>query len=138
MELTPGTLLEDKGCALALHYRAVPDREPAMRRAVQGIAAELGPDYHVLEGKRVLEIKPVMVNKADAIRAFMSELPFAGRRPIFVGDDATDLDGFAAVEAAGGISVAVGDRVEGQVRVGSPRDVRALLADLTEGRLPLP
>ena len=136
--LNPGTLLEDKGCALALHYRAVPDREPALRRAVQGIAAGLGPDYHVLEGKQVLEIKPVMVNKAHAIRAFMSELPFAGRRPIFVGDDATDLDGFAAVEAAGGVSVAVGDRVEGQVRVASPRDVRALLADLTEGRLPLP
>jgi trehalose 6-phosphate phosphatase len=133
---TPGTLLEDKGCALALHYRAAPQSESTLRRRVQGVVATLGPDYHLLEGKRVFEIKPTAGNKADAIRAFMQEKPFFGTRPIFVGDDATDLDGFAAVEAAGGISVAVGDRVDGQVRLASPRDVRALLADLAEGRMP--
>ena len=68
----------------------------------------------------------------------MNEAPFAGRRPIYVGDDVTDLDGFGAVEHAGGLSVAVGDRVEAQVRVASPRDVRALLADLAEGGPPTP
>ena len=86
----------------------------------------------------VLEIKPVMSNKADAIRAFMREPPFAGRRPIFVGDDFTDLDGFAAVEAVDGISMSVGDRIDGQVRLASPRDVRALLARPAAGQLTLP
>jgi trehalose 6-phosphate phosphatase len=132
---TPGTLLEDKGRTLALHYRAVPEREYELRRAMQSLATELGEQYQLLEGKRVLELKPAHASKADAIRAFLAEPPFAGRRPLFIGDDVTDLDGFAAVERVGGLSVAVGDRVEAQVRVASPRDVRALLADLIEGRL---
>jgi trehalose 6-phosphate phosphatase len=131
----PGALLEDKGRTLALHYRAIPEREAELRRAVRAVADRLGDQYHVLEGNRVLELKPAAATKADAIRAFMGEIPFAGRRPIFVGDDLTDLDGFAAVERAGGMSVAVGDRVQAQVRVASPRDVRMLLADLAEGRV---
>lgn len=130
----PGTLLEDKGRTIALHYRAVPEREHELRRAMQALAAGLGDQYQLLEGKRVLELKPASANKADAIRAYLSEPPFAGRRPLFIGDDVTDLDGFAAVERVGGVSVAVGDRVEAQVRVSSPRDVRALLWDLIEGR----
>jgi trehalose 6-phosphate phosphatase len=132
---SPGTLVEDKGRSLALHYRAVPGLESSLRREIRGIATRLGDDYHVLEGNRVFEVKPRAATKADAIRAFLAEPPFAGRRPMFIGDDITDLDGFAAVERAGGISVAVGDRVQAQSRVASPRDVRALLADLAEFRV---
>ena len=135
---TPGILLEDKGLALAVHYRAAPEIEPTLRRTLAEVAAELAPDYHLLEGKRVIELKPAVATKADAVRAFMSEAPFVGRRPIYVGDDVTDLDGFAAVERVGGLSVAVGDRVQAQLRVASPRDVRALLADLSERRSPTP
>jgi trehalose 6-phosphate phosphatase len=131
---SPGTLVEDKGRSLALHYRAVPGLEAALRREVREVAARLGGEYHVLEGNRVFEVKPVAATKADAIRAFLAEPPFAGRRPMFIGDDITDLDGFAAVERAGGMSVAVGDRVQALSRVASPRDVRALLADLAERR----
>jgi trehalose 6-phosphate phosphatase len=134
----PGVLFEDKGRSLALHYRAVPDQEAALRRAVQAIATDLGPEYHLLEGKRVFELKPAVATKAEAILAFMREPPFAGRRPIFVGDDVTDLDGFAAVERVGGLSVAVGDHVQAQMRVASPRDVRAFLADLADRRSPSP
>jgi len=132
---SPGTLVEDKGRSLALHYRAVPGLESSLRREIRGIAMRLGDDYHLLEGNRVFEVKPRAATKADAIRAFLAEPPFAGRRPMFIGDDITDLDGFAAVERAGGISVAVGDRVQAQSRVASPRDVRALLADLAEFRV---
>lgn len=132
---SPGTLVEDKGRSLALHYRAVPGLESLLRREVREIASRLGDDYHVLEGNRVFEVKPRAATKADAIRAFLAEPPFAGRRPMFIGDDITDLDGFGAVERVGGISVAVGDRVQAQLRVASPRDVRVLLADLAELRL---
>lgn len=135
---TPGVLLEDKGIAIAVHYRAAPEAEPALRRVLAEVVAGLRPDYHLLEGKRVFEIKPASATKADAVHAFMKEAPFAGRRPIYVGDDFTDMDGFAAVERLGGLSVAVGDRVEAQLRVASPRDVRALLADLSERHPPVP
>lgn len=134
----PGVLLEDKGIALAVHYRAAPEFEPSLRRALDEVAADLAPDYHLLEGNRVFEVKPAAATKADAVRAFMLEAPFAGRRPIYVGDDVTDLDGFAAVEGLGGLSVAVGDRVHARLRVASPRDVRALLADLAERGSPTP
>jgi trehalose 6-phosphate phosphatase len=132
---SPGTLVEDKGRSLALHYRAAPGLESALRREIHEIATRLGRDYHVLEGNHVFEVKPTAATKADAIRAFLSEPPFVGRRPMFIGDDITDLDGFAAVERAGGISVAVGDRVRAQSRVASPRDVRVLLADLADFRV---
>lgn len=135
---TPGILLEDKGIAIAVHYRAAPEVEPALRRSLSEVAAELAPDYHLLEGKQVFELKPAAATKADAVRAFMNEAPFAGRRPIYVGDDITDLDGFAAVERMGGLSVAVGDRVHAKLRVASPRGVRALLATLSERRSPVP
>ena len=134
----PGALLEDKGHALALHYRNAPEREPELRRAMQGVAAGLAPDFTVLEGKCVLELKPSAATKADAVREFLREAPFAGRRPIYVGDDVTDLDGFAAVEQAGGLSVAVGDRVRAQRHLGSPRDVLALLGNLASGKGPVP
>jgi len=128
----PGVLLEDKGQSIALHYRAAPEHEPALRRAMRSLARRLGDEYHLLEGKMVLELKPSVATKAEAIRAYLGEPPFAGRRPIFVGDDVTDLDGFAAVDGAGGLSIAVGDRVEARARLESPREVRALLARLAE------
>jgi len=133
----PGALLEDKGHALALHYRGVPEREKELRSVMQAITAGLAPDFHLLEGKCVFEVKPA-ITKADAVREFLGEAPFAGRRPIYVGDDVTDLDGFAAAEEAGGLSVAVGDDVQARARVPSPREVRALLADLAAGRPPTP
>jgi trehalose 6-phosphate phosphatase len=134
----PGALLEDKGRSIAVHYRSAPALAHVLRRELKAIAARLGEDFHVLDGRRVLELKPVAATKARAIEAFLAEAPFAGRLPMFIGDDVTDLDGFAAVEAAGGVSIAVGDRVEAMMRVASPRDVRVLLSDLAERRVAAP
>ena len=68
--------------------------------------------------------------KDSAIKAFMQEPPFSGRKPVFVGDDLTDQDAFKAVEDLGGISVAVGDRVHAQYRVQNPAAVRAWLREI--------
>lgn len=103
-----GTLLEDKGAALALHYRLAPAAETAARRAVGRVLAGLGPAFVLQEGKCVLEIKPAGSSKAHAIEEFMAEAPFAGRVPVFAGDDVTDEDGFRAVNRFGGLSVRVG------------------------------
>jgi trehalose 6-phosphate phosphatase len=126
----PGLLLEDKGCALALHFRQVPALEERVRRAATEIAAELGDDFHVQEGSKVLEIKPSGHTKATAIEAFLAEPPFAGRVPVFVGDDMTDCDGFAAVTRHRGVAIAVGDRVTAPWRLEDPQAVRRWLATI--------
>jgi len=126
----PGTLLEDKGRAIAVHFRLAPAFEADARRAADVAARPLGADYHVQEGKMVFEIKPRGFTKATAAAEFMREPPFAGRIPVFVGDDLTDEAGFRAVEALGGISVAVGNRVEAQWRLQSPTAVRLWLESI--------
>ena len=97
-----GMLLEIKGAALALHYRNAPDREPVARAATERLVQEYADAYVLQPGKMVYEIKPKDVDKGRAVRAFMSEPPFAGRKPVFVGDDLTDEKGFAVVNEFGG------------------------------------
>lgn len=123
----PGTLFEDKGRAIAVHFRLAPEFERDARRAVASAAGSLGADYHVQEGKMVLEIKPRGSTKATAAVEFMREPPFAGRTPVFVGDDLTDESGFRAVETLGGVSIAVGGRVEAEWRLPNPQAVRRWL-----------
>ncbi len=103
-----GALLEDKQDSLALHYRNAPHLERDARRAVAEAASALGPNFHVQEGKMVLEIKARATSKGRAIEEFMEEAPFKGRRPVFIGDDLTDEAGFEAVNRLGGHSIAVG------------------------------
>ena len=123
----PGTLLEDKGRTVAVHFRMAPQFEAAIRQTVAEVAAALEPAYDVQGGNMMLELKPRGFSKGDAIGDFLREPPFAGRKPVFVGDDLTDLDGFAVVESAGGASVGVGDRVTGQSHLENPAAVRAWL-----------
>ncbi len=123
----PGTSLEDKGRTIAVHFRMAPQAEESVRQSMTAIARPLGSNYHIQEGNRVLEIKPRGFTKASAIKAFMHEPPFSGRRPVFVGDDLTDQDGFKLVEEQGGISIAVGGRVRGQYGVENAAAVRRWL-----------
>ena len=127
VETHPGTLLEDKGRTVAVHFRMAPQAEPAVQAAMRTVAAQLGTNYHIQEGSMMLEIKPRGFTKDSAIKAFMREPPFSGRKPVFVGDDLTDLDGFKAVEDQGGISIAVGDRVPARYRIENVAAVRGWL-----------
>lgn len=105
----PGARVEDKGIALALHWRAA----PAARSPLQAIAAAALanlPDYRLQHGNCVVELRPAHADKGDAVRRLMDVAPFAGRTPVFAGDDLTDEDGFAMVNHLGGLSIRVGDR----------------------------
>ena len=89
-------VVEDKGSSVALHFRRAPERERELRELVAG-AATPHDGYQVMHGKKVLEIRPTGVDKGTAIDRLLGAPPFAGRRPVFAGDDITDEDGFAAV-----------------------------------------
>jgi trehalose 6-phosphate phosphatase len=75
---------------------------------MRAIAGALGEAFELQTGKFVAEIKPSGKDKGSAIAEFAAERPFAGRRPVFVGDDLTDEPGFDVVNRAGGHSVKVG------------------------------
>jgi trehalose 6-phosphate phosphatase len=124
-----GTLVEDKGCALAVHFRKAPYLEEALKVRLSSFLTR-STDYELLEGDHVIEIKPVAQNKATAIEAFMQEAPFAGRTPVFIGDDKTDLDGFAAVRRFKGQAISVGDRVLADKTLPNPAAVREWLGQL--------
>lgn len=110
----PGALLEDKGAAIALHWRMVapagiPAAAAALRVFAETALARL-PGYQLQPGDHVIELRPQHADKGSAIVGFLEEAPFAGRVPVFAGDDLTDEPGFRAVNARGGISILVGDR----------------------------
>ena len=129
LEDEPGLWLEDKGAAMALHYRGVPERagqaEHLLREAVRGLEVE------ILSGKDVFEARPRGVNKGEALRALMRHAPFAGRRPVYVGDDSTDEDGIAAAQALGGLGIKVGEGAsQAALRLENPAAVRAWLSGI--------
>ena len=101
-------MFEDKGLSFAIHFRAAPHLEPLVQRTLRAAQAELCAGYVIQPGKQVAELRPPGPGKGDAIRSFMSEAPFRGRTPVYVGDDVTDEAGFAVVAESGGHSVKVG------------------------------
>jgi trehalose 6-phosphate phosphatase len=123
-----GVQLEDKHHAMALHCRRAPEQLPALRDAAWAAAAGLA-GYELQPGNLVMEFKPAGVDKGRAVEELMRHPPFAGRTPVYLGDDLTDEHAFAAVNRAGGISVRVGRREPSQARftLPSPRAVQAWL-----------
>ena len=127
----PGVLIEDKGAAVAAHYRLAPHYELTLGERMRAFAEAAGPDWALQLGKMVYEIRPARASKGDAVERFMSEPPFAGRLPLTLGDDLTDESMFAVANARGGLSFRVG-RPDAQTcalgTVPTPTDVRSLVA----------
>jgi trehalose 6-phosphate phosphatase len=125
----PGLRTEDKGTSLAVHYRHAPEAEPDLRAALEALS--FGPAWQLLDGHRVFEVKARGWTKGTALRRLMEGSAFAGRRPICIGDDRTDLDGMEAARALGGAGIAVGG-LDADVawRLPDPAAVRAWLEQL--------
>jgi trehalose 6-phosphate phosphatase len=123
-----GLLVEDKGCAFAVHYRgAGPLVATRLRADLQALAVASSGVFDLLEGREVFELRPRTCDKGSAVDSFMSEPPFAGRFPIFVGDDQTDRAAFEAVSRVHGLAIAVGPRVTAPWWLPDPAAVRAWL-----------
>ncbi|MDR6954689.1 trehalose 6-phosphate phosphatase [Ancylobacter sp. 3268] len=132
LQAWPGVYLEHKPLSLAVHYRAVPQFEAEVKATIAIIANRLGSDIELLAGRFVVEIRQIGLTKGTAVKRFLETSPFAGRMPVFVGDDVTDEDGFGAAKAAGGLAVAVGPRPTDQAdfRFDDPGEVRFWLASV--------
>lgn len=125
-----GLILERKASAVALHYRLAPELHDEAVAALLG-ALDGTTEFGIIEGKMVVEARPVEASKGAAVRAFMQEAPFSGRFPVFIGDDLTDEDGFAAAQELGGIGVKVGDgETAARLRTPDVRSARAIIRGL--------
>jgi trehalose 6-phosphate phosphatase len=125
----PRVLVEDKSYSIALHYRRVFQQEAFLKKEVAAIvSAEAANDIEILFGKAVIEIKSKRFSKGSAVCELMTCPPFAGRTPLFIGDDVTDESVFGILPKLAGHGYAVGNSVPGVQRTfRSPKDVRSWL-----------
>ncbi len=127
-------VIEDKGMSLALHYRQARERSAEAAALASDLVAR-EPDLDLIPGPAAIEIKPRGVSKGTAVERFMSEAPFRGRLPTFIGDDLTDEDGFAVASRLGGYAIRIGAAPSATAPwfISSPVDLRAWLAELAGG-----
>ena len=123
-------LVEDKGAAIAVHHRLDAPRMQALRGALRQACTQHAPDWTVLRGRRVLELKPRAATKARGVDALMSVPPFRDTVPIAFGDDTTDLDMFEAIRRHRGTAISVGPRIadRADLRLTTPRDSIEILS----------
>ena len=107
--LTPGVTIEDKGLAIAIHYRGRPELAETCQRLAERAVLLSENQLTMLTGKMVIELRPRGTDKGHAAQAFLAEPEFRGKRPVFVGDDWTDEAGFAVANRLDGIAIHVGD-----------------------------
>ncbi|NWG26756.1 MAG: trehalose-phosphatase [Pseudorhodoplanes sp.] len=137
-QLGAGIVIEDKGYSIAVHYRLAPDLGSLVAAAITDIWAKSGKrSFEILPGKFVLEVKPRGFDKGTGLREMMGYAPFAGRRPIFIGDDTTDRAAFAVLPDYDGIGFSVGGIVPGaSYNFDGPKDVRLWLERMSKGARP--
>lgn len=122
----PAVWVEDKGAAVAVHYRQAPERRDELFTVVADIAS--GDDLEIISGKCVFEARRRGDGKDVAVRSLMAGSPFRGRVPVFVGDDQTDEDGIREVQRLGGFGIKVGSgSSDAQWRLATPAAVLAWL-----------
>jgi trehalose 6-phosphate phosphatase len=132
----PQIRVEDKGHTLAFHYRRMPELGPEIEARLGAAILPYESELRLLHGKLVFEVQPRGFDKGEVIHALMQHAPFVGRRPVFLGDDATDEDAFAAVRELGGVGISVGQPMaDAEYMFPDPQAARDWLAALTAADL---
>jgi trehalose 6-phosphate phosphatase len=128
----PRLLVEDKGRAIAVHYRLAEHLGPELERRLEHYVRASDRELKLQAGRKVVEILGDTASKGDAVRQFMCRAPFAGRTPVMIGDDRTDLSAFEACAdfGGGGLRVAGEFFPAEEAEFGSPAAVRAWLEKL--------
>jgi trehalose 6-phosphate phosphatase len=129
-----GVIVEDKRQSVALHWRLAPSFADEALALMEDVAAEIGPSMRLQRGKAVAELVPATASKGGAINWLLQQGGYLGRTPVFIGDDITDEDGFAAVNAADGLSIRIGGGDTcARHRLASPTALHHVLLAAAEG-----
>jgi trehalose 6-phosphate phosphatase len=118
----PGAVFEPKHRGFVLHYRAAPQHGPALAHALRALVSPRAAEFALIAAHMAWEIRPIGADKGIAVARLMDRPPFAGRRPVFIGDDTTDEDGIAEAIARHGAGLRVPEAF------GTPAAVRQWLA----------
>lgn len=102
-----GVLIEDKGASIAVHFRAVEAAKPRLERELADYVAASRGTLRLLRGIKVFEILNGGFSKGEAVARLMADPPFAGRRPVMIGDDRSDVPAMLACAARGGFGFTV-------------------------------
>jgi trehalose 6-phosphate phosphatase len=133
VQTRPGLLVEDKGRAVAVHYRLAPELGDEVERHVRQLVETETTGLEIQPGKMVVEIRPEGADKGRAVEVFLEQAAFAGRCPLMIGDDYTDESAFRVSNSRGGRSIRVGrdERpTEATERLADPAEVLAWLIGL--------
>lgn len=95
-----GLLFEPKQYGFVLHFRSRPELGAAATAFLQAMVAD--SPFQVMPAHAAAELRPRGLDKGSAVHWLMRHAPFAGREPVFIGDDVTDQFGIDACIALGG------------------------------------
>jgi len=122
-----GLRVEEKDQSFAVHYREVEREEEAQERLRSWL--ETMPEMlDAIWGKKVVELRPEGLTKGTAVRRIASQHP--DRTPVYLGDDTTDEDAFAALQDLDrdAVTVRIGDAdTRAKYRLAGPDEVVAYL-----------
>ena len=102
-----GNNVEEKGAAIAVHYRKAPSQRALIERKLSDALRGRGHNLELSHGRMVLEIKSMTCSKGEALAYLARQPDFIGRRPIMIGDDAPDVDALAMAQRLGGLGLTV-------------------------------
>jgi trehalose 6-phosphate phosphatase len=122
----PGAHIEEKSIGFVVHYRQAPEAGPEILESLTTLVGGSPGEVEILTALMAYEVRPAGVGKGPAVRRLIRVAPFAGRVPVFIGDDVTDEEGMAAAVDLGGYGLHVARDFGG-----GPSQVRQWLAEMT-------
>jgi trehalose 6-phosphate phosphatase len=115
-----GMHIEEKDQAFAVHYREVDDEGETRERLSSWLDA-MPEILDAIWGKKVVELRPEGLTKGTAVRRIAEEHP--DHTPVYLGDDTTDEDAFAALQdmERDAVTVRIGeDETQADYRLAGP------------------
>lgn len=103
-----GITVEDKMYNVAVHYRKSPQNADKIESTLKRIIQNYDKNVVLIHGRKVFEVSLTSYNKGQAIERLLKNAPFKNRRPVFLGDDTTDISAIGACMKYGGIAARVG------------------------------
>jgi len=136
-EAIEGVVVDFKGLTISVHYRHLPpERWEDVRRIVHATLAGASYPFVLTTGEKVFEIRPrVEWNKGSAVTWILEQLSQQDKPdtlPIYVGDDPTDEDAFAALPQGITVKARGAGETAAQYTLEGPAEVRKFLEWIEE------